>query len=143
MNDVDFAKKLYEEAAAAYAEASEAYEAAMMSAGAPRDSDVAVRYRDAGDESARALQDLVRARKAQAPSFEALLTDPAVQVDPSGEILDSILSYTEAPPASAGMPIIGADIYELPSRPARAVAASRRPRPGGPDYATAGRQTAC
>lgn len=142
MNDVDIAKKLYDEAAAAYAEASAAYEAAMMSTGAPRGSEVAAHYRRAGDESARALQDLVRARKAQVPSFEALLTDPAVQLDPNGEILDSILSYTEAAPASAGMPIAGADIYELPRRPARAVSSSRRPRPGDLGYATAGRQTA-
>jgi len=142
MNDVDIAKKLYDEAAAAYVGASAAYEAAMMSTGAPRDSEVAAQYRRAGDESAWAMQALVRARKAQAPSFEALLTDPAVQVDPNGEILESILSYTEAPPASAGMPIAGSDIYELPSRPARAVSSSKRPGRGAPGYATAGRQTA-
>ena len=140
MNDADVAKKLYDEAAAAYAEAAAAYEAAVMSTGAPRDSDVAVRYRDAGDHSARALQDLVRTRKAQAPSFEALLTDPAVQVDPAGEILSSIASYTSARPASAGAPIAGATVYELPARPARVVR-SRRPVTGA-GHGTASRQTA-
>lgn len=143
MNDVEIAQKFYDEAAAAYVEASAAYEAAMMSTGAPRGSEVACRYRQAGDDSARALQALVRARKAQAPSFEALLTDPAMQIDPHSEILDSIMSYTSAAPASAGMPVAGATIYELSARPARANAsACRAAGTGTASYASAGRQTA-
>lgn len=143
MNDVEIAQKLYDEAAAAYIEASGDYEAAVMSTGAPRESEVAVRYRDAAEESARALQQLVRARKAQVPSFEALLTDPAVQVDPSGDILSSILMYTTAAPASAGLPVAGAKIYDLPSRPARATTSPRRRASAGTaEHPTAGQQTA-
>lgn len=142
MNDVEIAQKLYDEAAAAYIQASGDYEAAVMSTGASRASDVATRYREAGDESAQALQRLVRARKAQAPSFEALLTDPAVQVDPAGDILSSITMYSSAAPASAGLPVAGAKIYNLPARPARATTQRLRTSTGTTEYATAGGQTA-
>lgn len=142
MNEVEIAQKLYDEAAAAYSEASAAYEAALMSTGAPRTSEVAGRYRRAGDEAARALQALVRARKALAPGFEALLTDPAVQVDPHGEVLDSILSYSSAAPASAGLPV-GAQLYDLPDRLARTAPSSRGQLAGATaGYASPGRRTA-
>lgn len=143
MNDVEIAHKLYDEAAAAYLEASAAYEAALMSTGAPRDSAEALRYRRAGDDSACALQALVRARKAHAPSFEALLTDPAVQVDPHGETLESILSYDAAPPASAGLPVGDANIYQLPRRPSRTTSTTReRVTAATAGYGASGRRTA-
>jgi hypothetical protein len=143
MNEVEIAQKLYDEAAAAYAESSAAYEAALMSTGVPRGSEVAERYRRAGDEAAGALQALVRARKALAPGFEALLTDPAVQVDPQGEVLDSILSYSSAAPASAGLPVAGAQLYDLPDRTARTARSSRGQLAGATaGYASPGRRTA-
>ena len=115
MRDVDTGTMAAEHdaAAAEYAAASAAYESALMSHDAVQKSATQERLRAAGDAYARTLKDLVAARRAAVPTFDELLRDSTMQADPGALVLESILAYALAEPASAGRPVSQAPVPAL------------------------------
>lgn len=103
----------HEAAAAEFAEASSEYEAALLSRDRVRRAAADSRLRTANDHFARTLADLVAARRALVPSFEALLHDPAMQPDHDSAVLASIVAYAAAAPASAGSPVRATHVYAV------------------------------
>ena len=104
MDDATIAAKAHDAAAVAYVEARAAYEAVVM--GGDIDARAAARARmdAAASVYTETLTAVVAARKAAMPSFEALLADPAMQLDADSMILASIVEYSSAKPATAARP---------------------------------------
>jgi hypothetical protein len=105
MNLVTIAQKAHDAAAMHYSEACAEYEAAAMSHQQDLRSRAEEQLQRASQEYARTMADLVAARRAATPSFEDLLRDPTFQSDPQSAVLASILAYSQAAPASAGLPV--------------------------------------
>lgn len=137
MSHADWAQKVYGEAATEYFAATADYEAAHICGAGIPDSDAERRFRAAAAEYVAALHALTRARKEQVPSFESLLSDPTVQVDPEGLVLDSIRAYAAAEPASAGSPMRRSRTYD-DRPPASRVRAWARARHGDSETADTG-----
>lgn len=123
MSEVEWAQKVYREVATEYFTATADYEGAHMASGGAPDAETRQHYRVATDAYAEALQALVRARKEQVPSFESLLSDPTVQVDPDARVLASIRRFAAAEPASAGAPLRNFHLYPGPDSSAARVRA--------------------
>lgn len=104
MDDATIAAKRHDAAAVEYVAARSAYESAVM--GGDTDSRRAAQARMDAAASAYVdtLNAVVEARKAAVPSFEALLGDATMQADADSLILASIVAYSTAKPASAGLP---------------------------------------
>lgn len=97
------AEKAWAEASANYHEVMSQVEAAYMN-GQGHTDEVDAMSRAASARYAEALSEVVSARQA-IPTFEEMLADPLLQVDPKSEVLASIKEYENALPATAGMPV--------------------------------------
>lgn len=104
MDDASIAAKRHDAAAAEYVAARSAYESAVMSGDQATRRTFQERMDAAATAYVETLAEVVAARKAAVPSFEALLADGTMQVDPDSIILDSIVAHSRAKPATAGRP---------------------------------------
>lgn len=100
MDDLRFAEKACHEARAEYELTSARYEAAVMARDVSARRLLQRELLEAGERYATSVNAMVAARRKEAPSFEDLLRDPTTQLDRNGEILQSILAYSNAVPAS-------------------------------------------
>lgn len=104
MDDATIAAKRHDAAAVEYVAARSAYECAVMGGDADTRRAAQARMDAAASAYVETLTAVVAARKAAVPSFEALLADATTQVDAESLILESIVAYSAAKPASAGRP---------------------------------------
>jgi hypothetical protein len=104
---LDEAAQAHEVATRAYLLARSDYETAVQThdPGDRRRQAAATHMNETAGEYSRTLLDLVAERRAAVPSFEVLLMDPTMQVDPESVVLASILAYSQAKPATAGLPV--------------------------------------
>lgn len=111
MDEAYTAEKLQREASAAYADASARYEFAVMSGDAEARRAALAALDEAGEQYARAGAAAVQTRRRAMPSFEQVLADPTCQPDLESQILQSILAFAAAKPASAGRPVQNVQVY--------------------------------
>lgn len=104
MDDATIAAKRHDAAAVAYVAARSAYESAVLGGDAETRRAAQTRMDAAASAFVETLIEVVEARRAAVPSFEALLSDATMQVDADSLILASIVAYSTARPASAGRP---------------------------------------
>ena len=98
----------FAQASYVYDEALGGYEAALASRDAGRRAAAELALAEAGRVLSRARAAIVRAKSpariAPSVNFESLIRDPAHQLDPTGLVIASILTYQAAPSATAAAP---------------------------------------
>jgi len=113
MDDLRLAEKAHQEALAEYELVTARYEAAVMARDESTRRLLLQELLVAGERYAATVNALVSSRRRVAPSFEELLRDPRTQLDRDGEILESILAYSRAVPASASAVPVAPQPYEV------------------------------
>lgn len=104
MDDATIAAKRHDSAAVAYVAARSAYESAVMGGDKEARRAGKARMDSAAAAYVETLVAVVTARKAAMPSFEGLLADSTMQVDPDSVVLASIVAHSSAKPATAARP---------------------------------------